>query len=984
MRRLLAGVRPAAGVLVLGVVLVLVAGTFDAEALYVPGVAFVAARRRLAVAWVAARRARRAGHAHARRPARRRGRAARRGRRGRRRPAARCRAASSSTRCSPTPRPLGFGPRAAADADPRALRPPRPPHARAAGASSSATRSAWRRVTVAGDHERRGARAAARSRRSGRCAAATPAARGRRGRPAMAAEVELDGVREHRAGHAGVADLLAGARARRGADGAPPARRVRLAPDDRARRARRRARGGPRRRRARRRLARGRAGRATAAARSCCPATAGRPRSTTRSAAGRTCTRASRSSRAAAGASLSGIASRLGPVIYVAPHVPSRPPRALEHAPAAGRVIVVPGRDAGPPARRSRVAGCMGYDLEPGRAAEGSGGVSATALRPTPAGRSPPPAPAAAPPAERAPRGGRAARPRAVDPPRRVRRAGGLRRAGVGRDGPARGAGPRRVGARSPAPALGALALLDAAADRGRCAPPRSPRSRVAGVARRDPARRRARCSCSTPSRWGDLTSGLGQGISALPGLSVPYRGVDEWNRIAMLLGGTALAIAGPLLAGWPGRARPAHRAVRPGDRARRPLRGARGAAARRPPVPRRHGLRAAARRGALRRAARAPRRAASPARRSRSPRSPAWRSRRGSTSRDPWLDYESIAQSLGERGTTAFTWNHRYGPLDWPRDGREVLRIRARRGVVLEGDDARRLRRPALARGPRRAGIEDDPEADRPNPRWVAGAARARPQHAHAAVRLGRARRCGSSARRGPSCAGAPGSYVTERAPAAPRPRVPRARVRAAADARAARRRVVRLPGDDRAVPVDAAADPRRRADADRPGDDDAVAAARRRRSCSSRRAATPDRAPGRLRQPRRGRPRGARRAWLDALALRAHVAARAAAARRSRRRRTTTCAACRPTCATASPTPRRRRARAVPLDGFLFDDKRGYCQQFSGRDGAAAADGRRARRASRPASRRARSTTTRASTSCATSTRTRGSRRTSRATAG
>src|SRR5690349_20714723 len=33
--------RPAAGVLVLGVVLVLVAGTFDAEQLYVPGVGFV-------------------------------------------------------------------------------------------------------------------------------------------------------------------------------------------------------------------------------------------------------------------------------------------------------------------------------------------------------------------------------------------------------------------------------------------------------------------------------------------------------------------------------------------------------------------------------------------------------------------------------------------------------------------------------------------------------------------------------------------------------------------------------------------------------------------------------------------------------------------------------------------------------------------------------------------------------------------------------
>ncbi|MFP5341155.1 MAG: hypothetical protein ACLGIW_22225, partial [Gammaproteobacteria bacterium] len=48
------------------------------------------------------------------------------------------------------------------------------------------------------------------------------------------------------------------------------------------------------------------------------------------------------------------------------------------------------------------------------------------------------------------------------------------------------------------------------------------------------------------PKHWDTLFGGLGEGISALPGLSVPYRGVDEWNRIAMLLGGTVLAVLGP------------------------------------------------------------------------------------------------------------------------------------------------------------------------------------------------------------------------------------------------------------------------------------------------------------------------------------------------------------------------------------------------------------------------------------------------------
>jgi uncharacterized protein (DUF58 family) len=70
-------------------------------------------------------------------------------------------------------------------------------------------------------------------------------------------------------------------------------------------------------------------------------------------------------------ASLSGIASRIGPVIYVAPHVPSRPPRALEHAPAAGRIVVVPGALPGHRPAFS-VAGCMGYDLEPSRMRRGA------------------------------------------------------------------------------------------------------------------------------------------------------------------------------------------------------------------------------------------------------------------------------------------------------------------------------------------------------------------------------------------------------------------------------------------------------------------------------------------------------------------------------------------------------------------------------------------------------------------------------------
>lgn len=69
------------------------------------------------------------------------------------------------------------------------------------------------------------------------------------------------------------------------------------------------------------------------------------------------------------GPSLAGLAARRGPVFYVAARAASRPPRALAHAPGAGRVLVVPGVL---PGRRPSftVAGCSGYPLRAGRTAE--------------------------------------------------------------------------------------------------------------------------------------------------------------------------------------------------------------------------------------------------------------------------------------------------------------------------------------------------------------------------------------------------------------------------------------------------------------------------------------------------------------------------------------------------------------------------------------------------------------------------------------
>ena len=45
-----------------------------------------------------------------------------------------------------------------------------------------------------------------------------------------------------------------------------------------------------------------------------------------------------------------------------------------------------------------------------------------------------------------------------------------------------------------------------------------------------------------------------------------------------------------------------------------------------------------------------------------------------------PWFDYRAWAEEFGPGTPVAFDWGHSYGPLDWPREGSEVLRVDARR----------------------------------------------------------------------------------------------------------------------------------------------------------------------------------------------------------------------------------------------------------------------------------------------------------------
>jgi uncharacterized protein (DUF58 family) len=82
------------------------------------------------------------------------------------------------------------------------------------------------------------------------------------------------------------------------------------------------------------------------------------------------------------GPNVAGLASRRGPLLYVAAHQPSRAPRALGHAVGGGRYLIVPGGEGlperAPGERRTErraggrrpvfaVAGCTGYELSGSR-----------------------------------------------------------------------------------------------------------------------------------------------------------------------------------------------------------------------------------------------------------------------------------------------------------------------------------------------------------------------------------------------------------------------------------------------------------------------------------------------------------------------------------------------------------------------------------------------------------------------------------------
>lgn len=221
------------------------------------------------------------------------------------------------------------------------------------------------------------------------------------------------------------------------------------------------------------------------------------------------------------------------------------------------------------------------------------------------------------------------------------------------------------------------------------------------------------------PGAWGELAAGIAEAAEAVPNVNVPYAGEDPWVPVVILLGAPILLGIGALLACWPRRD---GRAGWP-FAAALPL-----AAAVAVPAVQQPGS-APVLDGAVLTVLllvfvgldRVPRRAAPIAAGLVAVATVAGVVAAPALNRDdPLIDYEEIAQSFAPDAGERFAWDHQYGPMDWSRDGTEVLRVRAARGTywktaALTEFDGERWVRDSFTEG---SGLQT--EIDRSRPEWI------------------------------------------------------------------------------------------------------------------------------------------------------------------------------------------------------------------------------------------------------------------------
>lgn len=237
------------------------------------------------------------------------------------------------------------------------------------------------------------------------------------------------------------------------------------------------------------------------------------------------------------------------------------------------------------------------------------------------------------------------------------------------------------------------------------------------------------------PARWEELAEGVRAGMEQLPRLLVPYEGPSEWPRITILLGGGLLLVLGAVLAQPPGRHGAPFRdgapfGGGPGLRfaAAVPLVAAAvvPAAIVRPGSPVLDGVVLFALLAAFLWLERLPRGHLPAALALVALAAGAGALAAPALDRDdPWIDAQALVEGLDRPTAAQFDWTQRYGPLDWPRDGREVLRVQAPRAAYwkaqnLDGFDGLRWVR---SHAPTAVGPLDElPAAALADERWRMG----------------------------------------------------------------------------------------------------------------------------------------------------------------------------------------------------------------------------------------------------------------------
>lgn len=173
------------------------------------------------------------------------------------------------------------------------------------------------------------------------------------------------------------------------------------------------------------------------------------------------------------------------------------------------------------------------------------------------------------------------------------------------------------------------------------------------------------------------ISQGIGEGLTALPGVLVPYIGIDPWVRIVILLGAGVLLLDAALMLGFSSRSLGDVRraaaalplialAVVPATLARPQFPYLQGLVlfaliaafmwSERTVLHHGTGAVAVAGVAGLSAVALAP----------------------GLDQHRPWLNYQALAGSLSPAQVESFDWTQSYGPLDWPHGGRRVLEVKA------------------------------------------------------------------------------------------------------------------------------------------------------------------------------------------------------------------------------------------------------------------------------------------------------------------